>query len=47
MVITETHLDAELGTPAGLHLAKLIQTSGGLGLDGVKCTGLFGTHTTI
>lgn len=31
----------------GLQLAKLIQTSGGLLLEGVKCNGLFGLHETM
>lgn len=31
----------------GLQLAKLVQTSGGLQLEGVKCNGLFGLHETM
>lgn len=30
----------------GVQLAKLIQTSGGLQLEGLKCNGLFGLHET-
>lgn len=31
----------------GLQLAKLIQTSGGLQLEGVKCNSMFGLHETM